>query len=65
LPDLCLARNWCYCAHLLVSEGVDDGGFAGIGITNKPDRDLFPVGVEGGELTEKLDERTLAEGVVY
>jgi hypothetical protein len=43
LPDLCLARDWSHGTDLLFSKGIDDGGFASIGVTNKSNRNLFAV----------------------
>ena len=63
LPHLGLTRDRRNCADLLVPKGVDDGGFARVGVADETDRDLFAGGVKGGELTEKRDEGTLAEGV--
>jgi hypothetical protein len=64
LPDLSLSRNRSDSADLLGAEGVDDGRLAGVGVPDQSDGDLLPVGVEGGKLTEELDERTLSERVV-
>jgi len=63
LPHLGLTGDGSDCANLLVAEGVDDGGFACVGVADETDRDLFAGGVKGGELTEERDERTLAERV--
>ena len=63
LPDLGLSRNWGNCADLLVAECVDDGGFPGVWISDEADGDLLAVGVEGGELAEKLDEGALSKRV--
>lgn len=61
MPDLGLSRDGSDGADFLVAEGVDDGGFAGVGVADEADRDLLAVGVEAGELAEKLDEGALAE----
>lgn len=45
-------------------ERVDNAALAHVGVADKADRDLLLVGVQLGELTEQLDERTLAKGVV-
>lgn len=50
-------------ADFLFAESVDDGGFAGIGVADETDGNLFAVGVEGGELAEELDKGAFAEGV--
>jgi hypothetical protein len=52
LPHLGLTGNGRDCADLLVAECVDDGGLAGIGITNETDGDLLTGRVKGRELTE-------------
>src|SRR5690606_14210061 len=57
LPDLSLSRNRSDSADLLGAEGVDDGGFAGVGVSDQSDGDLLPIGVEGRELAEELDKR--------
>ena len=64
LPDLGLAGDGGDSADLLGAEGIDDRGFAGVGVADKTDGDLFALGVEGGELAEELDEGAFAEGVV-
>lgn len=64
LPDLCLAGNGRDDAHFLLSERVDDGGFARVGVADHADGDLLAIGVQGGELTEEGDEGAFAEGVV-
>lgn len=46
-------------------ERVNDAALAHVGVADEADRDLLPVGVQLGELTEQLDERALAEGVVW
>lgn len=63
LPDLGLSWNWSDCAYLLVAESVDNGGFAGVWVSDETDGDLLAVGVEGGELAEELDQGALSEGV--
>lgn len=63
LPDLGLSGDGSDGADLLVTESVDDGGFAGVGVADEADRNLLTVGVEAGELAEELDEGALAKGV--
>ena len=63
LPHLGFAGDRGDGADFLLAEGVDDGRFAGVGVADEPDGDLFAVGVEGGELPEELDEGAFAEGV--
>jgi len=52
LPHLGLTRDGRDCADLLVAEGVDDGGFAGVGVANETDGNLLAGRVEGRELAE-------------
>jgi hypothetical protein len=63
LPDLGLAGDRRHGADFLVAERVNYGGFSGVGVPDEADGDLFAVGVEGGELAEKLDQGAFAEGV--
>lgn len=64
LPHLGLTRNGSDCAHLLVSESVDDGRLARVGVADQANRHLLAVGMKGRELTKQGDQRTLAERVV-
>ena len=63
MPDLRLAGDGGGGADFLLTEGVDDGGFACVGVADEADGDLFAVGVEGGELAEEGNEGAFAEGV--
>lgn len=63
MPYFCFAGDGGDGANFLFSEGVDNGGFAGIGVADEADGDLFAIGVEGGELAEELDEGAFAERV--
>ena len=63
MPDLRLARDRSSSADFLLPEGVDDGGFACVGVADEADGDLFAVGVEGGELSEEGDKSAFSKGV--
>jgi hypothetical protein len=47
LPHLGLTRDRSHSADLLLPKSVDDGRLAGVGVSDKTDRNLFPVGVQG------------------
>lgn len=64
LPNLSLTRNGRDRAHLLFTEGVDDGGLSGVGITDEADGNLTAVGVDRGELAKETDKSSLTEGIV-
>ena len=63
LPDLGLAGDGCGGADAFLAEGVDDGGFASVGVADEANGDLLAVGVQDGELTEKGDQGAFAERV--
>ncbi len=63
LPDLGLASNGRHIAHLLLAEGVYDRAFAGVGVADKADTNLFALFVEHAELAEELNESAFAERV--
>lgn len=63
LPYFGFPRNWGYCADFLFTEGVDNGGLPGVWVSDKADRYLLAFCVEGGKLTEELDEGTFAKRV--
>jgi hypothetical protein len=63
LPDFCFAGDGRDGADFLLAEGVDDGGFARVGVADEADGDLLAGGVQDGELAEERDERAFAEGV--
>ena len=63
LPYLRLAGYGRGLADFLLSERVDDGGLAGVGVADEADGDLFAGGVESRELAEQRDESTFAKGV--
>ena len=52
LPHLGLTRDGRNCADLLVAKGVDDGGFASVGVADETDGDLLAGRVEGRELAQ-------------
>ena len=64
LPDFGLSGDGSSLANGLLLQRVDDGGLANVGVSNETDRNLLLVGEESGELTEKLDEGSLSEGVI-
>ena len=64
MPNLRLTRDRGHSADLLLPKSVDDRRFAGVGVSNEADRNLFPVGVQGGKLAKQLDERTFTKGVI-
>ena len=63
MPHLGLAGDRCGGADFLFAESVDYGGFAGVGVADEADGDLFATCVERGELAQKADEGAFAEGV--
>ena len=63
MPDFGLAGDGGGGADFLLPEGVDDGGFACVRVADEAYRDLFAVGVEGGELAEEGNEGAFAEGI--
>ncbi|KAI7197869.1 hypothetical protein KC363_g215 [Hortaea werneckii] len=56
-------RDRSSSADFLLPEGVDDGGFACVGVADEADGDLFAVGVESGELAEEGDKGAFSKGV--
>lgn len=56
--------NGCNTAHFPVLEDVDNAALANVGIPDKADADLLPVGMELGKLTEELDKGTFAKGMM-
>lgn len=63
LPHFRLARDGSDGADLFLPQRVDDGRLAGVGVADEADGDLFAVGMQGGELAEKLDQGSFAKGV--
>lgn len=63
MPYFGLTRDGCGSADLLLSEGVDDGGFAGVWVADEPNGDLFAATVKSGELSKERDESTFSEAV--
>jgi hypothetical protein len=55
LPDLGLSGNRSDGTDLLLLDGVDDTGFTDVGVSDETDRNLFLVGMEDRELSQKLD----------
>lgn len=64
LPNFGFSWNRCGFANCLLLESVDDRRFTDVGVSDESDRDLFLVGEEGRELTEKLNEGTFSERIV-
>lgn len=63
MPDFGFSCYGGCFTHFFLAECVDDGRFAGVGVADETNGDLFPVGVERRELTEERDESAFAEGV--
>ena len=61
LPNLGFAGDRSDGADFFLLESVDDAGFPDVGVPDEAHRNLFLVGVEHGELSEKLDESAFAE----
>lgn len=55
MPYFRFAGYGSYGADFLFAQGVDDGGFARVGVADEADGDLLAVGVQGRELAEELD----------
>ena len=55
MPDFGFAGDGRDGADALFPQGVDDGGFAGVGVADETDGDLLAGGVEDGELAEEGD----------
>lgn len=55
LPYFRFAGYGSHGADLFLAQGVDDGGFARVGVADEADGDLLAVGMQGGELAEELD----------
>ena len=64
LPDFGLARDGCNGADGFGAKRVDDGGFAGVGVANETDRDLFLIRMKSRELTKQLDQGSFAERII-
>lgn len=64
LPDLGFSGNRGHGADLLLAQSVDNGRFACVGVSNKPDTDLFAVRMQRRELSQQLDQGTFAKRVV-
>lgn len=63
LPHLGLPGDGRHGADALFAERVDDGGFAGVRVSDEPDGDLLAIRVQGGKLAEERDQGAFAEGV--
>jgi len=56
-------RDGCHLADLLLLQGVDDGALSDVRVANQTNADLLLITVQLSELTQQLNQGSLAERV--
>jgi hypothetical protein len=64
LPDSCFSWNRCTLANFFLFQGVDNGRFSYIRISNETNTDMLLVFVQIIELSQQINQRSFSEGIV-